>query len=354
MKSELPSVAEVRRDHDDRRRNPKYTQDWYDNYQQGIIDRREAKKAETARRNLLKRTAKAKGILPSFRKMLERPGFGICTACLTEKPEAEMQRRTLCRFCHREYHRQRDILRRGPPRTKLTDEELAANLRTRQINRGKAKSKSGWSGVEFRAYQVATTALLALAKNHFFQKPPKGYRTRNGKVFDTEFERDEYVRGWREYKEWCIENRDAIRRVAKDRANELKLLKKATTAGFSTIEEYQQWIASKPHPRKKSEEHHVEKNRIRDQWRNYRKRVKAGMSANGGRIPYGWFNDQLHHQKHCCVICTTPFDDGDVEIDHIVPVSRGGPNVAWNLQLVCSTCNQSKADKMPWEFKAAA
>jgi 5-methylcytosine-specific restriction endonuclease McrA len=33
------------------------------------------------------------------------------------------------------------------------------------------------------------------------------------------------------------------------------------------------------------------------------------------------------------------------QVDHIVPLSRGGTNWATNIQLLCSTCNQSKSNK---------
>lgn len=35
--------------------------------------------------------------------------------------------------------------------------------------------------------------------------------------------------------------------------------------------------------------------------------------------------------------------------DHIVPRSKGGPNILENLQPMCATCNRNKADKMPKE-----
>jgi 5-methylcytosine-specific restriction endonuclease McrA len=139
-----------------------------------------------------------------------------------------------------------------------------------------------------------------------------------------------------------------------------KRLRNMLAAGFFSLEAYDAWKAeqkleqNKNHPNRKSDEHNAERRRIRDQWRNYRKQVKVGMAANGGRIPSGWFAAQLHRQSHCCAICSRPFGDGNVEIDHIVPVAKGGPNVMWNLQLTHSVCNIQKSDLMPWEFKVAA
>ena len=37
-----------------------------------------------------------------------------------------------------------------------------------------------------------------------------------------------------------------------------------------------------------------------------------------------------------------------LEVDHIVPVSKGGLSIADNLQTLCWRCNRSKSNKMPW------
>lgn len=38
------------------------------------------------------------------------------------------------------------------------------------------------------------------------------------------------------------------------------------------------------------------------------------------------------------------------EIDHRIPLSRGGSNLPENLCISCKFCNQSKNNKMPWEW----
>lgn len=44
-----------------------------------------------------------------------------------------------------------------------------------------------------------------------------------------------------------------------------------------------------------------------------------------------------------CQICGAP--GGDLTIDHIKPVSKGGGNEAENLRAACRTCNTKKGDK---------
>lgn len=47
-----------------------------------------------------------------------------------------------------------------------------------------------------------------------------------------------------------------------------------------------------------------------------------------------------------CVLSpgATPPPDA-ATVDHIVPQAHGGKTVRWNLQLLCYTCNQKKADE---------
>jgi len=44
----------------------------------------------------------------------------------------------------------------------------------------------------------------------------------------------------------------------------------------------------------------------------------------------------------CCTQCKS--HNNDLEIDHVVPISRGGKNNFENLQLLCSKCNRTKSD----------
>jgi 5-methylcytosine-specific restriction endonuclease McrA len=56
-------------------------------------------------------------------------------------------------------------------------------------------------------------------------------------------------------------------------------------------------------------------------------------------------------QQGRCAYCEKPFN-GNYEIDHVVPISRGGPDCLRNLVLACRFCNNSKHNKMGEEFLA--
>lgn len=44
-----------------------------------------------------------------------------------------------------------------------------------------------------------------------------------------------------------------------------------------------------------------------------------------------------------CAICDI---DGPLSVDHIVPLSKGGPNWQFNIQPLCKSCNSRKSNKI--------
>lgn len=47
-----------------------------------------------------------------------------------------------------------------------------------------------------------------------------------------------------------------------------------------------------------------------------------------------------------CVLCGASGADANIEIDHILPVSKGGGNDKENLRTLCFKCNRGKSNKM--------
>jgi len=58
-------------------------------------------------------------------------------------------------------------------------------------------------------------------------------------------------------------------------------------------------------------------------------------------------NRQLVEGEARCAYCGA---EGNLQWDHIIPLSRGGPDTIDNQVRACPTCNQSKGDKDPFEW----
>lgn len=55
----------------------------------------------------------------------------------------------------------------------------------------------------------------------------------------------------------------------------------------------------------------------------------------------------LKRDNFTCQICGSRVSDGvKLEVDHIIPVSKGGKTVPSNLQVLCDRCNRGKSNKL--------
>ncbi|MDE0303193.1 MAG: DNA methyltransferase [Gammaproteobacteria bacterium] len=73
-----------------------------------------------------------------------------------------------------------------------------------------------------------------------------------------------------------------------------------------------------------------------------------------GELPnYRTHRHRLYgEQEGVCAGCDTHFPFRVMDVDHILPRSRGGTDHADNLQLLCSGCNRSKGSKTMAEWRA--
>ena len=87
----------------------------------------------------------------------------------------------------------------------------------------------------------------------------------------------------------------------------------------------------------------IEAIRIQAQNRSARKRL------NGGVLSRDLSAKLFKLQKGKCPCCNQPLGS-DFHLDHIQPISLGGPNTDDNMQLLRKTCNLQKNAKHPIDF----
>lgn len=81
--------------------------------------------------------------------------------------------------------------------------------------------------------------------------------------------------------------------------------------------------------------------------RNRRRRARERNAP--GQITKADVDRQYKAQRGKCWYCLCDISK-KYEIEHMVPLSRGGTNYANNIVLACSKCNRSKSDKLPHEW----
>jgi len=59
----------------------------------------------------------------------------------------------------------------------------------------------------------------------------------------------------------------------------------------------------------------------------------------------------LTKAKHKCELCGISADEKALDVDHIIPVNKGGKTVIENLQALCYTCNSQKQDRDDTDFR---
>ena len=80
-----------------------------------------------------------------------------------------------------------------------------------------------------------------------------------------------------------------------------------------------------------------------------RMRGKSRSSGSQRRreIPLNVRHEVFRNAENRCQQCGKSAADGvKLEVDHIMPVSRGGSDDISNLQLLCFECNRGKSDRV--------
>ena len=71
-------------------------------------------------------------------------------------------------------------------------------------------------------------------------------------------------------------------------------------------------------------------------------RVERGRVSNKMRFSI------YERDRHRCRICGVSDRYASLEIDHIIPIARGGKSTYDNLQTLCHKCNVEKGSSMPY------
>lgn len=93
----------------------------------------------------------------------------------------------------------------------------------------------------------------------------------------------------------------------------------------------------------------------REYWRNYQSVYSANRRArkakNGGFYTVDDVKMLREKQNNCCAACNS--NKKKLEVDHVIPVVKGGSNDPSNLQLLCGPCNKSKGSRDADEWMAS-
>ncbi len=76
---------------------------------------------------------------------------------------------------------------------------------------------------------------------------------------------------------------------------------------------------------------------------DYQKKESKNKRDN---IPANIRYKVLKRDRHTCKGCGARAPDVELEVDHIIPVSKGGTDELSNLRTLCKECNIGKGDKI--------
>jgi 5-methylcytosine-specific restriction enzyme A len=79
--------------------------------------------------------------------------------------------------------------------------------------------------------------------------------------------------------------------------------------------------------------------------RSSRSKIKKRKQTRSRHIQASTRVSVLNRDKYKCVFCGRNSKQIDLEVDHIIPFSKGGSNDITNLQTLCFDCNRGKGSR---------
>ena len=169
--------------------------------------------------------------------------------------------------------------------------------------------------------------------------------TANNKDFVKEYNRDYYENNKESYKEKCKEYKanNSERIYARQREwylkNRDRLLQKASTYRENNKEKIAQW--------KQSDKAKLSYLRSNNKRRILKKMTSDGTIPAAIRHPLTEeLQGLLNKQKNKCYLCKTELDKSK-QLDHWIPLSKGGTDTISNVVWLCRLCNQRKHASVP-------
>jgi 5-methylcytosine-specific restriction endonuclease McrA len=82
-----------------------------------------------------------------------------------------------------------------------------------------------------------------------------------------------------------------------------------------------------------------------------KRRKRRGLIV-ASRVPFTvqQLDAKIRYWGSRCWICTGPYDS----IDHVKPVTKGGPHMLANLRPICRPCNSRKSNRWPYQIPIGA
>lgn len=157
-------------------------------------------------------------------------------------------------------------------------------------------------------------------------------------------------------KQWIADNEERYDAVSREyrRRPEVRAAQKERSARWhnenkeKANEMARQWQID--NPEKVAERNKKWRDANPEHGRAMSSRRRAKIRSAGGTYDHHDVRELLIMQEHRCKTCDKCLIENQYDIDHIVPLSRGGTNWPDNLQILCRYCNRSKGSKLPEDW----
>lgn len=98
------------------------------------------------------------------------------------------------------------------------------------------------------------------------------------------------------------------------------------------------------------ERHKIYREENREAVGLWQRNRKAKKRAGDGKVTRKFILSLFVNQGGRCLVCKSDFADTGYDIDHVIPISKGGEHSPENVQLLCPTCNKRKSARTMNKF----